>query len=226
MILSIKNFKEINNYFFTFYFTKHFELSYSVCGYFSNRPRITISLIFFTLIIKLPFRNKWTDECDPPKYGIAIHHNTFWLYYGGKGNWGGNKSFAWDIPFITKNWYRTSLLLKNGNWEHEKRGKSKDFYHSKWNDVKMIYNYDFLDKYDNSVVPCEITVEEREWRPKWLEWTGLFKKVIKSINVEFSKEVGSRKGSWKGGTIGCGYNMLPNEHPLDTIKRMEKERTF
>lgn len=225
MIKKFKN-KEINNSILTFYFTKHFELSYSVCGYFSNKPRITISLLFFTLILKIPFRNKWTDECDPPKYGIAIHHNSFWIYMGGKGNWGGNKSKAWDFPFITKNWYRTSILLKDDTWVHEKRGSNKDFWHEKWNDLKKIWNYDFLDKTDNTLIPTKIHVTEREWRPKWLEWTNLFSKVRRSIEVEFSEEVGSRKGSWKGGTIGCGYDMLPNENPIDTIKRMEKERSF
>lgn len=57
-------------------------------------------------------------------------------------------------------------------------------------------------------------------------WTKLFADVRKSIEIEFTKEVGKRKGRWKGGTIGCGYTMLPNEDPIDTIKRMEKEREF
>ncbi len=34
------------------------------------------------------------------------------------------------------------------------------------------------------------------------------------------------KDDWKGGTIGCGYNLLPNEHHLDCLKKMEKERKF
>lgn len=225
----MKNFKniEINNRYFTFYFTKHFELSYSVCGYFSNVPRITISLIFFTLKLKLFFiRNKWTDECDPPKYGIAIHNNTFWLYKGGKGNWGGNKYWAFDLPFLTKEWVRTSILLNDNTWEHETHGNSKNFYNNEWVNKKMTYHYDYIDITDRSVIPTTIYVEEREWRPKWLKWTGLFKKVRRSIDVRFSREVGSKKGSWKGGTTGCGYEMLPNETPIDTIKRMEKERTF
>jgi hypothetical protein len=41
-----------------------------------------------------------------------------------------------------------------------------------------------------------------------------------------SKECGERKGSWKGGTLGCSYELLPNETPLDCLKRMEKERKF
>ncbi len=76
------------------------------------------------------------------------------------------------------------------------------------------------------MIPTTIYVEEREWRPKWLKWTRLFAKTKKTIDINFSKECGKGKGSWKGGTIGCGYKLLPNEHPLDCIKRMEKEEKF
>jgi hypothetical protein len=44
--------------------------------------------------------------------------------------------------------------------------------------------------------------------------------------IEFNDEVGERTGSWKGGTLGCGYNLLPNETPLECLRRMEKERKF
>lgn len=46
------------------------------------------------------------------------------------------------------------------------------------------------------------------------------------IDVHFDDEVGERTGSWKGGTIGCGYEMSPDEAPLDTLRRMERERKF
>ncbi len=47
-----------------FYFTWNFEISFAICGYFDNRPRINLGLIFFRLTLILPFTNKWTDECD------------------------------------------------------------------------------------------------------------------------------------------------------------------
>jgi hypothetical protein len=50
-----------------------------------------------------PFKNKWTDECDSHKWGIAIHNNTFWIYKVGKGNMNGvSKWWTWRIPFFTK----------------------------------------------------------------------------------------------------------------------------
>ena len=215
------------NKFLVFYFTNSFDISFEICGYFDNRPRINFDIIFFSLELILPFRNSWTDECDPPKWGISIHDNTVWIYRGGKGNMKrGNKWWTWNIPFLTKNWVRSSILLKNNTWEHETKGNTKNFYEEKWKKKQAVWNYRYTDKYDGEIIPTTIYVEEREWRPKWLEWTSLFAEKRRTIDVHFSKECGKRKGSWKGGTIGCGYELLPNEHPLSCIKRMEKEREF
>ena len=208
-----------------FYWGWHFDISFELCGYFDNRPRINLDLIFFSLQIVLPFRNKWTDECDAPKWGVAIHGRTFWIYKGGKGNLkGGNKWWTWDIPFITLEWVRTSILLFDDTWEHETKGNHKNFYEIVWKAKQKSWFYDYTDKFDGSVIPTVIYVEEREWRPKWLTWTNLFAKVRRTIDVLFSKEVGKRKGSWKGGVTGCSYVLLPGEDPLDCLKRMEKER--
>jgi hypothetical protein len=73
-----------------------------------------------------------------------------------------------------------------------------------------------------------VTVERREWCWRaWpfraLRWPS---KVRTSINVKFSDEVGERTGSWKGGTIGCGYELRSNETPEECLQRMELERKF
>lgn len=207
-----------------FYWGWNFDISFELCGYFDNRPRINLDLVFFSLSLILPFRNSWTDECDPPKWGLAINNNTIWIYKGGKGNMkGGNKWWSWDIPFLTKHWYRTSILLKDGAWEHETKGRRKPFYTDKWKQRQKSWEYDYTD-YDGEVIPTTIYVEEREWRPKWLGWTGRFARVRRTIDVHFSKECGKGKGGWKGGTIGCGHDMLPGEAPLDCLMRMESKR--
>lgn len=210
-----------------FYWGWHFDISFEKCGYFDNRPRINLDLILFSLQLILPFRNKWTDECDPPKYGISIHGNTFWIYRGGEGNWnGGNKWWTWSIPFFTKEWVRTSILLNDGTWEHETKGNRKNFYEDSWKEKQKSWTYEYTDIYDREVIPTTIYVDEREWRPKWLKWTSLFAIKRRQIDIHFHKEVGRRKGSWKGGCTKCGYELLPNETPIQCIKRMELEREF
>ena len=47
-----------------------------------------------------------------------------------------------------------------------------------------------------------------------------------NIDVQFDGEVGERSGSWKGGTVGCGYDKLPHESIEQCLRRMEKEREF
>lgn len=210
-----------------FYWVLRFDISFEICGYFDNRPRINLDLFFFNLTLILPFRNKWTDECDAPKWGISIHNNTFWIYRGGKGNGnGGTKWWTWYIPFLTKEWVRTSILLKDDSWEHEFPKNHKSFYNDEWKNKQKSWNYDYTDNCDGSIIPATIYVEEREWRPKWLKWTKLFSQINRSIDIHFSKECGKGKGSWKGGTLGCGYTLLKNETPIECLKRMEKERKF
>ena len=65
-----------------------------------------------------------------------------------------------------------------------------------------------------------------EWRTKWLKWTSLFAKVRRSIDVEFAREVGRRKGSWKGGVLGCGHKLKPNETIKECLDRMMIEKEF
>jgi hypothetical protein len=131
-------------------------------------------------------------------------------------------------------WLRTSRLLKDGSWLNEKRGDRKKGIESNWWKEetqeklwKETHPYTYVLK--NGTVQnrmATIKVEQREWRPKWFMWTSLFKKISTDIDIEFDGEVGERTGSWKGGTLGCGYNLLPNETPLECLRRMEKEREF
>lgn len=71
-----------------------------------------------------------------------------------------------------------------------------------------------------------ITIQEWETRRRWLWWCAPLARVRRSIDVKFSGEVGERTGSWKGGTVGCGWTMLPGELPVHALRRMERERKF
>lgn len=212
--------------------SKIFNITYDVCGYFRPYPEINISMFGYHFCFVLPFRNSWTDECDPPQYGIAIHNNTFWIYRGGKGNnHGGNKWWTWDLPFFTLKHVRHDVECNiNGEIKMVPSKKlettGKDYIPLKDNSLVNIHKYDYTDSYDGMIIPCVYWVEEREWRPKWLTWTSRFKLIRKYIEIEFSDEVGKKKGSWKGGCIGCSYDMLENETPEQCIKRMENERKF
>lgn len=206
-----------------------FELSFAICGYFDNRPQINISLLFFHLVIKLPFRNSWANECDCPKWGIAYHGQTLWIYRGGKGNMnGGSKWWTIKMPWIYE-WVRTSYLRKDGSWEHELKGDKRMLHRDSWKDLWWSETHPYTYTLKSGEVQkreATITVEEREWRWHWLKWLGYPRSIQTTIAVEFNDEVGERTGSWKGGTIGCGYELKRWESPLECLRRMERERKF
>jgi hypothetical protein len=74
--------------------------------------------------------------------------------------------------------------------------------------------FSFTD-FDGEQLTAKTRIEEREWRlgTGWFKWLGKFKKPIihRSLDLDFSGEVGRRKGSWKGGTTGHSIEMLPGE---------------
>jgi hypothetical protein len=74
--------------------------------------------------------------------------------------------------------------------------------------------FSFID-FDGEALTAKTRIEEREWRlgTGWFKWLSRFKKPIihRSLDIDFSGEVGRRKGSWKGGTTGHSIEMLPGE---------------
>lgn len=185
------------------------------------------------LYISLPIHTGIQD-CVSASWGWYYFMDAVVFNIGGGGNYqGGTKSKRFYMPWAF-DWVRSSWLMSDKSWFHETKGKRINWHGSvdevgsfewreknKWKEVHL-----FTDSFDGTVVSATISVEEREWRPKWFKWTSLFSKIKKSIGVEFDKEVGKRKGSWRGGTVGCGYELRNGETPLECLRRMEKERKF
>lgn len=69
--------------------------------------------------------------------------------------------------------------------------------------------------FDGEEIKVSCRVEEREWRRGrgWFRWLSLFwpAMVRRSLDLDFSSEVGRKKGSWKGGTVGHNIDMQPGE---------------
>lgn len=120
---------------------------------------------------------------------------------------------------------RHSVLMKDGSWEHEGPGNYRHFHGDDWKgkiwSESHPYFYFDQSKGDQS---CTATIEVHE--REWVHEETADRKISKDIEVSFSKELGREAGSWKGGIVGCGYEMKDGETPLDTLRRMEKERSF
>jgi len=164
------------------------------------------------------------DTAEPRSYGIYIYNGDEICFRLGDRN--KSYDFPWHLD-----WVRTSALDNDGEWLHEtKHNRHMEFYDKdKWKDILLYetHPYKYTTKY-NEIQEClaTIRVQEREWRWKWFKWLKYTKKVHKSIDIEFSQEMGEKRGSFKGGTLGCSYEMKKDETPYETLKRMELERKF
>ena len=202
------------------------EISYNTSGYHYANAELHISLFGWHSLFRLPWKHKNKNNwyIDDKRYGFYSFQHIIFFHFG-------HKTKSWELPFVTYgNAYRwerykgkpESYLLSSCEKENWETHPAKTKYEGGCQNPTC-WTYDFTDPYDGEVIPCKFWVEEMEWRPKWLKWTKRFAKTQRYIEVEFSKEMGSKKGTWKGGTVGVTYNMLPYEHPNETIQRMEKE---
>ena len=204
-------------------------LKISPASYFDNRAHIVLCLGWVQFFISLPIYSDW-DDCDYPEYGFYYHESNLVICYGM------DKHKFIHMPWEL-DWYRTSKLRKDGAWEHEiskdKRRKfnHKDFEAQEAHEKEVLWSEDYPYIYNLKYGEVQnriatVKVRECEHRPRWFKWTSLFSKISKYIDISFSDEVGEETGSWKGGTIGCNWDMLKCETPEQSLRRMEKERTF
>lgn len=209
-----------------------FELVLNRGTYFDTRYAINFAFGWGNFMIYLPFRTRLEEGCDMPRYGFAIHNDTFWIYKGGdyKDGQCQNQWITWYLPFFSYEF--------DGHWIMDKHRVMVRMSRESLNNIDGLCSYDFriqlaykeIHPYtytlkngtvQNRTATC--TIEKRKWHRKWFPFLT---KESQVIDIEFNDEVGERTGSWKGGTIGCGYDMLPNETIEQTLRRMEKEREF
>lgn len=191
----------------------------------------------FTAVIPLGVIPGPYDVGEEPQWSAYVSREFGLTAYWGRHRW--HKDFPWDFE-----WHRTSYLLADGTWLDElasdrpginpKSPFKDNFTHyqhihnqrkkHEWSQ-ELPYSYT-LRSGEVQNVTATITVREYERRRRFLRWTGFGAKVERCIDINFSDEVGERAGSWKGGTVGCGYTMLPDETPEQCLRRMERERKF
>lgn len=205
------------------------KLNFTVApaGYFDNRAQIHFSLGWGQFYINIPFIRSKREESDPPRYGFYFYSTNNWFPVSFVWCWGKKVTF-FELPW-TLQWVRTSILLKDDTWVDETRENTKFFWKVGWEYLKWTAKYPYTYTKENGDIQftyANVTVEEMEWRPKWFKWTNLFSKVRKSIKVEFEREIGESEGTYKGGVTGCGYDMLPDETPIQCLMRMQDERKF
>jgi len=148
------------------------------------------------------------------------------------------KTIYRDFPWALT-WHSTEILCESAEtgWavvyrEDRKTRKCRDTFEvmreKEAAEIKVSSKWPYRYVLKNGTVQDVVAtmhVNRMEWRARW--WPIIpIKKSRTSISVDFSDEVGEGTGSWKGGTIGCGYDMLPGEKAIECLRRMERERKF
>lgn len=168
----------------------------------------------------------WYWNIDPRQYGFSLTEGHLSVYYGRTGGscQDSNIQRQWGcfLPWTQWRHVRHSLYDLSGNhfWtEPQDRSWSK-YSQGGWEKYRAAKEAcptaDFLiEDHDGEKITATTMIEEREWRfgTGWFKWLSWFrsKKIRRSLDINFSSETGPEKGSWKGGTMGTGIDMLPGE---------------
>ena len=166
-----------------------------------RRAWVSLGLGFGAVCFSFPWSKVVPDEhqCSGPTYGFTFYEDMLFINYGKGTGRQGDPSIAINMPWA---------------WKHrEHKVLSEPETHP--------YTYT-LRSGEVQQRQATIKAEQRTWTRWWLP----FKRVSRYIDIDFNGEVGERSGSWKGGVLGCGYEMNPGETPLQTLRRMEVDRQF
>lgn len=160
-------------------------------------------------------------------YGISLSdmgngYDFLQIKYGIQ-TWDGDNTKSWCKHFPWKQWdcVRHSIYSPDGtHFATEERRKWDEFYEAKQRCPASKFRFK---DYDGEEITATCIIEEREWHrgEGWFKWLRHFypARVRRTLNIEFSSEVGTEKGSWKGGTIGTGIKMLADETPEQAFRR-------
>lgn len=167
----------------------------------------------------------WYEERFPREYGFSFIEENLHVHYGPQTHDSDTtKVKVFFLPWRNWRFVRTSLYDLKGKHFHTEHDSARNSWEASTavRDACPKARFDFED-YDGQQITATTHIEEREWRfgTKFCRWLSWFRRprIVRSLSLEFSAEVGPEKGSWKGGTTGHGIEMLPGELHAAAFKR-------
>lgn len=163
-------------------------------------------------------------ETFPREFGFVAYRDDIHYYYGPQTHDSvTTKSGVAYIPWMSKRFSRHSIYGLKGEELWTQQGDAKDFNAYWWAKEAAPKARFEIEDGDGTRVKVTTLIEEREWRHgiRAFKWLSLFvaPKVVRSLDIDFDKEVGPEKGSWKGGLMGTSIDMLPGELHEQAFKR-------
>ncbi len=172
----------------------------------------------------------WWEETYPREYGFSLHEGFLRVFFGPQtGDSSTTRDWCKFLPWTQWRHVRFSLYTPDGEHFWTEQGKGSLLGTSSKIDArkecrKAVF---LMEDFDGASVTATCQIEEREWRfgEGCFSWLSLFRRrrIVRSLDIEFSAEVGPEKGSWKGGTVGHGIEMLFGETPQDAFRRYCKK---
>lgn len=191
-----------------------------------------------TLIVEMPpIIKPWTgpDDCwdrgpHSREYGFDLSDGFLRVFYGAQTH-DSTTTQMWSkfLPWTEWRHIRRSVFDDRGEhfwtkWDRRRRAPLRDSWAAQQAAISACPTvaFEFVD-FDGERITAKTRMEEREWRfgTGWFRWLSLFRRprVRRSLDIDFSSEVGPEKGSWKGGTLGHGIEMLADETHEQAFRR-------
>lgn len=181
---------------------------------------VHIDLLWFRLFYSFA-------DYEGRQYGFSFVDKSIFLYWGyGSGfNMGpeGGVCKIIYMPWDYGSCVESKLIAKNGKWI-DSIGWDLDYLVIKKESFPYKYTLKSGEVQNRTAT---VSVTRRVWYWRLFKYLKIGPKIDSTtLDVSFDDEVGEGAGSWKGGTIGCSYQMLKGETPEQTLRRMERERKF
>lgn len=155
------------------------------------------------------------------EYGFSVSDNFLQVHFGAQTH-DSTTTQDWScfLPWRSWRFFRYSLFDLQGAhfWtqlESDYPAGTARFEAQRFWDERVPKAVFVFNDFDGEEIRATTHIEEREWRfgTKWCSWLSLFRRprIRRSLDINFDKETGRKKGSWKGGTLGHGIDMLPGE---------------
>lgn len=176
---------------------------------------------------KSPDSGYW--EVDRRDYGLSLHDGFLQVFYGRQSDCSTtDRTWCCHLPWTEWRFVRRSFYGLSGEHFWTEPTARQVLGGEAWDEMDRMRKtcpvavFAFIDS-DGKELTASTRIEERQWKfgTKWFKWLSLFRRdmVRRSLDIEFSAEVGPEKGSWKGGILGTGIEMLPGELHADAFRR-------
>ena len=162
----------------------------------------------------------WYYEYFKKEYGFSIHDGFLQLFYGIQSDDDfkvKSESKSWFFPWRHNRLVEYTIYTENNDIHFtvkNNKGVNFDEYYDR--KISAPATFFTIKDHDEEIVTAKVIKIKRVYKKgdkkfKWISW---FTKTIIDIciEVEFNKEVGLEKGSWKGGMVGTSMKVLEHEN--------------